>query len=219
MSMIENPNEFNLQDWLTQGHQIWSDYADSTKAVYDPDVPEVPMFEENAYESGYTQEYKDAHYQAYLDTGGDPEGYIHSLLGGDMRKLHFNIKKAEHGAIPGDMGVENSTNLFTRLVDAQSAYSGSVSDGRFGKNLGNRPMYYGEGEDQSIVSPYRLMKYAMDKYNPLQTTEEAKEKVGSSSFDIADEMSKNMFFWSNKGKGGKLAKLLHPYKKDFKYNK
>ena len=219
MSMIDNPNnEFNLQDWLKQGHQIWSDYADSTKAVYDPEIPGIPMFEEDAYESGYTQEYKDAAYQAHIDAGGKPEDYIYSILGDDMRKEYFDTKKTEHGLIPNKMGVENNLDLMTRLLHAQTAYNESVSGGRFGKNLGNRPMYYNEGEDQSIVSPYRLMKYAMDKYDASPTIEEAREKVGSSSFDILDEMNKNRFFW-DEGKGGDLVKLLHPYKEDFKYNK
>ena len=149
--VINNPNnEFNFQEWLKEGHNIYSDYADSTKAVYNPNIPDVPMFEKNAFESGYTQEYEDAKYKAYIDAGGTPENYVSKSMG-DMRKLHFSQKLADHAMelLYANRGGEVSREDMARWDDVSMLLLENVPrNKRWGKNLGSRPLYLGEGEDQ-----------------------------------------------------------------------
>jgi hypothetical protein len=201
MSMIENPNDFNFQDWVNKGHSIYEDWADSTKAVYDPDVPGIPMFEENAFKSEFTPEYLDTKYQAHIDAGGKPEEYLHSTIG-EQRGLHFKnlMNKHSFDLLFAERTGKVSKEDAARWRDVSQVMMGGTNP-RWGENKGDRPVYFGEGENQSLISPFELMEWGKDKYDPTAT--------GLGSMD--DKM-----FWFS-GKGNTFLDLLHPYKEDFEY--
>ena len=201
--------EFNFKDWSKAGHQIYEDYADSTKMQFNPKYPGVPMFEENAFQSKYTQEYEDALLKEHLATGGTKDDYLGGEASsmGDQRYKHFKFKLMEHkdqltnAEKAGLVSAEDVARFKDADLQTEVGLSPSFTDERWGKNKGNRPIYYGEGDDQMLMSPFRLMNMVKKRYNPLNW----------SNIDDA------MYWMEGKGEGANLLSLLHPYKKNFEY--
>jgi hypothetical protein len=126
-------NDF-MSSWYETGDSLYSAYADLSHQDFNPDFPDIPMFDP---EGQYNPSYK----QAFEDAGGNLTFKSQSSGGyksGTPRDLHYETKMWQHEKLlPSDIRKD--------LLTVKSLYH-DVG--------GGEPLYQGD----SLVSPYQMQK-------------------------------------------------------------